>query len=167
MLTIVLRSTGEMVSCGLNLVRMIPYVPRWVRYIVPYLYPKTTKITSSYWNNFGWLRVILTPAMKYNPTLAMRKIYKLNKGKKVGEECVCPSCGNRFIKTHHQQAFCKTKGGTRCKDKYWNTVTPHKRNNTTRISPANRAYYENVLCKERYYDEHPFSGLNDDSYKHY
>lgn len=27
-----------------------------------------------------------------------------------------------------------------CKDKYWNTVTPTKRNNTTRISPANAAY---------------------------
>lgn len=31
-------------------------------------------------------------------------------------------------------------GGTVCKDRYWNTVTPEKFNNTTRISPANNAY---------------------------
>lgn len=64
----------------------------------------------------------------------------MNKGSKVGDTCICPSCGTSFVKTNYQQAFCKTKGGTVCKDKYWNTVDPKKRNNTTRISPANAAY---------------------------
>ena len=45
-----------------------------------------------------------------------------------------------FVKTNYQQAFCKNHGGTKCKDTYWNKVTPNKRNNTTRISPANDAY---------------------------
>ena len=72
----------------------------------------------------------------------IRNLYKLAKITKVGEECICPSCGTKFIKTNYQQAFCKTKSGTICKDKYWNTVTPTKRNNTTRISPASRRFME-------------------------
>jgi hypothetical protein len=73
----------------------------------------------------------------------MKKIkqkYDLAKAAKVNEKCICPSCGNKFEKTNYQQAFCKTKGKTICKDKYWNTVTPEKRNNTTRISPASLSY---------------------------
>ena len=66
--------------------------------------------------------------------------YEISKSAKVGEECKCPSCGTEFVKSNYQQAFCKTKGGTICKDKYWNTVTPEKRNNITRISPSSRAY---------------------------
>jgi hypothetical protein len=77
--------------------------------------------------------------------MTLREIYKLAKSKKVGEHAVCPSCGELFTKVVKQQAFCKTKSGTVCKDKYWNTVIPTKRNNTTRISPANAAYYEEFI----------------------
>jgi hypothetical protein len=70
----------------------------------------------------------------------MREKYELTKSAKVGDNCVCPSCGTEFEKTNYQQAFCKSKGKTVCKDKYWNTVTPEKRNNKTRISPASRAF---------------------------
>lgn len=79
----------------------------------------------------------------------MKKQYNKNKAAKVGERCVCPSCNTSFVKASYQQAFCKTQGGTVCKDKYWNTVTPEKRNNTTRISPANAAWkkrQENERC---------------------
>ena len=69
-----------------------------------------------------------------------KKVYQTNKDKKVGENCHCPTCGTAFIKTSYQQVFCKSKGGTICKDKYWNTVTPTKRNNTTRISLASYAF---------------------------
>ena len=72
----------------------------------------------------------------------IRKLYETSKKAKVGEECSCPSCGSRFIKSNPQQAFCKTKGGTVCKDKYWNTVIPTKRNNKTRISPASRRWLD-------------------------
>lgn len=72
----------------------------------------------------------------------MKLTHKTNKEKKVGQECICPSCKTKFIKESYQQTFCKTKGGTICKDKYWNSVTPTKRNNTTRISPASRRYQE-------------------------
>lgn len=94
---------------------------------------------------------------------------KYNKAKsaKVGEMINCPSCNSEFKKTHYAQAFCKSRSGTKCKDKYWNTVTPEKRNNTTRISPANERWqtrqmtirdsqrYENEIHK--YEDDHPFS----------
>ena len=75
------------------------------------------------------------------PVRNIRATYRTNKDAKVGETCYCPSCGQPFRKEHYQQAFCKTKPKTQCKDKYWNTVTPHKRNNVTRISPANARYY--------------------------
>lgn len=84
----------------------------------------------------------------------MREAYRDAKSAKIGETCICPSCGSSFIKEHYQQAFCKVAGGTVCKDKYWNTVIPTKRNNTTRISPANQAWKD----KREDYNEHPFSG---------
>lgn len=88
--------------------------------------------------------------------------YKSSKAAKVGELCVCPSCNTDFIKTNYQQAFCKTKGKTVCKDKYWNTVTPSKRNNTTRISPASARFMaRREEIREENFDphnwEHPFS----------
>lgn len=97
--------------------------------------------------------------------MKIREQYKSNKDAKVGEQCVCPSCGTEFEKTNYQQAFCKSKPKTKCKDKYWNTVDPKKRNNTTRISPANAAWMakQEILreAREKDFDphdyEHPFS----------
>jgi hypothetical protein len=86
--------------------------------------------------------------------------YKLNKSSKTNTELICPSCGTAFIKTHYAQAFCKTKSGTKCKDKYWNTVIPEKRCNTTRISPASRAFMETrdgYRSIESLDEDHPFS----------
>lgn len=78
----------------------------------------------------------------------IQKRYNINKSASVGDNCQCPSCGTTFTKGHYQQAFCKSKGGTKCKDKYWNTVTPSKKNNTTRISPTNAVYYTGISKKE-------------------
>jgi len=72
----------------------------------------------------------------------MKSVYESNKKASVGSVCQCPSCGTAFEKTNYQQAFCKTKNGSICKDKYWNNVDPRKRNNRTRISPASAAYLE-------------------------
>ena len=83
----------------------------------------------------------------------IKELYKKAKDAKVGDECICPSCEKKFIKETYQQAFCKSKGGTVCKDKYWNTVTPNKRNNTTRISPASARYMEKM---ERYREENDY-----------
>lgn len=80
--------------------------------------------------------------------MKIQERYKLNKLAKVGEECICPSCGNKFVKSNYQQAFCKSKNGTKCKDKYWNTVTPQKRCNTTRISPASAAFMQSEKGKD-------------------
>ncbi len=83
----------------------------------------------------------------------MKKQYRKNKAAKVGDRCICPSCNTLFVKVSYQQAFCKTQGGTVCKDKYWNTVTPEKRNNTTRISPANAAWKKQMEDKEIFHDD--------------
>lgn len=77
----------------------------------------------------------------------MIKLYRKVKSAKVGETVVCPSCGTSFVKSSYQQAFCKTKPKTVCKDKYWNTVDPKKRKNTTRISPASARYMANQMEK--------------------
>jgi|TARA_R110000851_G_scaffold196444_3_gene347405 hypothetical protein len=74
--------------------------------------------------------------------------YQSSKSAKVGDTCVCPTCNSGFVKTNYQQAFCKSKGKTVCKDKYWNTVTPEKRNNTTRISPASASYMASRTQRE-------------------
>ena len=85
----------------------------------------------------------------------MKDKYKKSKAANVGEACICPACSTPFIKESYQQAFCKTKGGTACKDKYWNTVTPSKRNNTTRISPRNAAFMESEKSKD-YFNQKRF-----------
>ena len=74
-----------------------------------------------------------------------KKVYQASKLARVGDTCICAGCGTEFKKINYQQAFCKSNVGTKCKDKYWNTVTPSKRNNTTRISPANRRYYNEQI----------------------
>jgi len=68
---------------------------------------------------------------------------------KIGETIVCPSCGTQHVKKSYQSVFCKSKGGTKCKDNYWNNVDPSKRCNTTRISPASAACLANVILPER------------------
>jgi hypothetical protein len=90
--------------------------------------------------------------------MANRIQYQSNKQAKVGTECKCASCGTTFVKTNYQQAFCKSKSGTICKDAYWNTIDPKKRNNTTRISPASKRWLDKQAeLRERYndYDDDP------------
>jgi len=90
--------------------------------------------------------------------MKLKATYNTAKAAKVGDTITCPSCGTVFIKESYQQAFCKTKGGTVCKDKYWNTVTPTKQNNTTRISPASAAWMDKQeSLRDDDYHEHPFS----------
>lgn len=83
----------------------------------------------------------------------MSERYNKNKDSNVGSDIICPSCGTHFIKNTKAQSFCRTKKGTKCRDKYWNTVDPSKRNNRTRISPASRAWSDSQALD----DDHPFS----------
>jgi hypothetical protein len=94
--------------------------------------------------------------------MKIKETYNINKLASVGASCTCPSCGVTFDKVAPQQAFCKSKRGTKCKDKYWNTVTPSKRCNTTRISPASAMWLESQrdFRADNYNPddhEHPFS----------
>jgi hypothetical protein len=83
--------------------------------------------------------------MEQSKVKKVKLLHAEAKAKKVGDKCICPACGTEFIKETYQQIFCKTRGGTVCKDKYWNTVDPHKRNNTTRISPASMRWMRQNL----------------------
>jgi len=63
----------------------------------------------------------------------MLQVYQLNKIAPIGTTCECPSCGASFTKKKKDQCFCRTRIGTICKDKFWNTIDPDKRNNSARI----------------------------------
>ena len=82
-----------------------------------------------------------------SPKTQLKKLrYEKAKLAKVGDTVNCPHCNTEFVKKTYQQTFCKSKGGRICNDGYWNRITPTKRNNTTRISPASAAFMAN---KER------------------
>jgi hypothetical protein len=88
--------------------------------------------------------------------MKITKAYNIAKTAKVGELITCPACGKQFIKKTYNQIFCnnaKTKKSYNCKDRYWNTVDPNKRNNTTRISPANARYYQEVIEPNQNFDD--------------
>jgi hypothetical protein len=72
-------------------------------------------------------------------------LYEACKSVKIGSIIKCPSCNTQHTKNAYNTIFCKTKGGSVCKDNYWNNVDPNKRNNKKRISPANARYYNNVI----------------------
>lgn len=87
--------------------------------------------------------------------------YEINKSKSIGEEISCTMCNKKFVKKTKQQAFCGGRGDTKCKDKFWNTVTPNKKKNTTRISPASQRWLDTQRSERDYRDydddEHIFS----------
>lgn len=85
----------------------------------------------------------------------MTEAYIKAKAAKVGDIIECPGCNKDFVKKTYNQVFCNninSKVSNNCKDKYWNTVDPRKRNNTTRISPANRRYYNDVILRHKNYN---------------
>jgi hypothetical protein len=65
----------------------------------------------------------------------------------VGGVIVCPSCGTSHIKSSYQSVFCKSKGGTKCKDNYWNNVDGEKRDNTKRISPRRKEWNRKIIIE--------------------
>lgn len=54
--------------------------------------------------------------------------YDTNVKAKVGDTICCPSCGRNFKKKSYQQKFHSTK----CKDIYWNSVDPIRRERAQR-----------------------------------
>lgn len=75
----------------------------------------------------------------------LKTMYDDCKKAKIGTTIICPSCNTKHTKNAYNTVFCKSKNGTVCKDNYWNNVDPTKRNNKTRISPANRFYYNSII----------------------
>ncbi len=90
--------------------------------------------------------------------IAMRQRYNATASAPVGTKARCPGCGTQFVKEKGRM-FCATKTGTKCKDRYWNNVTPTKRNNTTRISPASARFMER---QQEFRDRHPLNYVGDE-----
>ena len=94
--------------------------------------------------------------------------YNANKSASVGCKLFCPSCGSTFVKNSYQQAFCKSKPKTVCKDFYWNLIKdrPHPNTRFGRNFKSPNDSNENWDYDEAfdYEDLHPFSseGLGQD-----
>lgn len=73
-------------------------------------------------SNKGAKKIVCTSAEPVVKKLTPREIRDINLKSKVGAECVCPSCGTKFVKNSYQHVFCKSKKGTRCKDDFWNSI---------------------------------------------
>lgn len=56
----------------------------------------------------------------------LKSRYNKCKVAKVGDTITCPYCGSKFKKKHYQQKFCRSKGPSNCKDRYWNSVKPER-----------------------------------------
>jgi hypothetical protein len=90
----------------------------------------------------------------------LKEAYNKASQSKIGDKTICPSCNNSFEKKTYNQIFCKAKPNTTCKDYYWNNITPNKRNNKTRISPASKRFMANNILYNIFNPddyEHPFS----------
>ena len=88
------------------------------------------------------------PLIKQLMNIGKKKLmtlYEACKVAQIGSSITCPSCNTQHIKNAYNTVFCKTKSGTKCKDNYWNHVDKSKRDNRTRISPANARYYVGVI----------------------
>lgn len=48
--------------------------------------------------------------------------YIAAKKSKVGDVIACPGCFHHFKKKSYNQKFCRRKGGTVCKDRYYNKI---------------------------------------------
>lgn len=83
--------------------------------------------------------------MKQFTKTQMKELYTTNKSMKVGDLCVCPSCGTKFTKNSYQQVFCKTKPKTICKDTYWNEIND---NRNKRMSDLSDWSYDHPFSSE-------------------
>lgn len=63
----------------------------------------------------------------------MKRLYRAAQQTKTGEDIKCPACGTSHKKTTYNKVFCSNNktAFNSCKDKYWNTVDPNKRNRDT------------------------------------
>lgn len=60
--------------------------------------------------------------LRWNLKCQMKDRYARNKMKRIGQTCICPACGKKFVKKTRAQAFCGSRYDTTCKDAYWNFI---------------------------------------------
>jgi hypothetical protein len=56
----------------------------------------------------------------------MKQAYEVARKAPVGSYIFCPVCGESQKKDYYQKVFCSPQTGRKCKDKYWNTITPNR-----------------------------------------
>lgn len=58
----------------------------------------------------------------------MVRAYEKAQATLVGQKMNCPACSREVIKRTYQHVFCRSKlrrkGGSTCKDRYWNITNP-------------------------------------------
>ena len=89
-------------------------------------------------------------------TTKRKEIYRTNKEKKVGEECICPICKSVFTKKQYAQAFCCNE----CKVKFHNDRQLGKRNDYFRR--YNKKHPERLERIDIYKNEEDKFGHYDD-----
>lgn len=72
----------------------------------------------------------------------MRMVYAACKETNIGQTMTCPGCGKEIIKSSYHHTFCDQT----CKDRYWNTIDPKKKN---RKHP--RSHYNKYNVGEKSY----------------
>lgn len=98
--------------------------------------------------------------------LTRKKLYKINKAAKTGEEIMCPVCKETFIKKQYSQAFCCSH----CKDVFWNAKCSnrhadseyHRKYNNKAWNREERVAYARENCRiliGNGYDKHQFDYL--------
>lgn len=61
--------------------------------------------------------------------MEMHERYNFNKAQKNGTECICPICGDTFVKKQTPQAFCNDKAKeVKCSIAYRDVINFFKRN---------------------------------------
>lgn len=83
--------------------------------------------------------------------------YNFNKGRKVGQQIICPTCGKEHVKKSYQSQFCSNKGKKNCKDRYNNLVNDDRRERTHLHNNNKLAlYFESASEEEIWEDEYFF-----------
>ncbi len=74
-----------------------------------------------------------------NPSTAVDR-YNIIKAAPKGTRCTCPGCGKIITKTAYNTIFCSNKGPHNCKDRFWTSVRPERRERADYWGKRGRSY---------------------------
>ena len=74
-----------------------------------------------------------------NPSTAVDR-YNIIKAAPKGTRCTCPGCGKIITKNAYNTIFCSNKGPHNCKDRFWTSVRPERRERADYWGKRGRSY---------------------------